>query len=128
MGGRLRRDRRRARLRGHRGIRRPHPLPRPGKRRRGRGAGRVDPCVPRWKARALSGVPRPRTRSCAPRAGELSDSRWRASPATLVKLLAGLWIFGTGEAMLVASELGNSPWTVLAEGVEVQTPLSIGVA
>lgn len=30
--------------------------------------------------------------------------------------------------MLVASELGNSPWTVLAEGVEVQTPLAIGVA
>jgi uncharacterized protein len=30
--------------------------------------------------------------------------------------------------MLVASELGNSPWTVLAEGVEVQTPLSVGVA
>jgi uncharacterized protein len=46
----------------------------------------------------------------------------------LIKLLAGLWIFGTGEAMLVASELGNSPWTVLAEGVEVQTPLAIGVA
>ena len=28
----------------------------------------------------------------------------------------------------MASELGNSPWTVLAEGVEVQTPLSVGVA
>ena len=30
--------------------------------------------------------------------------------------------------MLVASELGNSPWTVLAEGVAVQTSLSVGVA
>jgi len=30
--------------------------------------------------------------------------------------------------MLVASELGNSPWTVLAEGVAVQTPLAIGAA
>ena len=30
--------------------------------------------------------------------------------------------------MLVASELGNSPWVVLSEGVEVQTPLSVGVA
>jgi uncharacterized membrane protein YczE len=30
--------------------------------------------------------------------------------------------------MLVSSELGNSPWTVLAEGVAVQTPLAIGVA
>ncbi len=30
--------------------------------------------------------------------------------------------------MLVASELGNSPWTVLAEGVSVQTPLAVGTA
>ena len=30
--------------------------------------------------------------------------------------------------MLVASELGNSPWTVLAEGIAVQTPLAVGVA
>ena len=30
--------------------------------------------------------------------------------------------------MLVASELGNSPWTVLAEGVAVQTPLPVGAA
>ncbi|HYH59783.1 MAG TPA: hypothetical protein VD790_11270 [Thermoleophilaceae bacterium] len=30
--------------------------------------------------------------------------------------------------MLVASELGNSPWVVLSEGVEAQTPLSVGVA
>jgi uncharacterized membrane protein YczE len=39
-----------------------------------------------------------------------------------------LWLFGTGEALLVSSELGNSPWTVLAEGVAVQTPLAIGAA
>ena len=37
-------------------------------------------------------------------------------------------LFGTGEAMLVASDLGNSPWTVLAEGVSRQTPLSVGAA
>jgi uncharacterized membrane protein YczE len=30
--------------------------------------------------------------------------------------------------MLVASELGNSPWTVLAEGVAVQTPIAVGAA
>src|SRR5215212_8109776 len=33
-----------------------------------------------------------------------------------------------GEALVVASELGNSPWTVLAEGVSKHTPLSIGAA
>ena len=46
----------------------------------------------------------------------------------LSRLLPGLWIFGTGEACLVHSQLGNSPWTVLAEGVSKQTPLAIGTA
>jgi uncharacterized membrane protein YczE len=55
-------------------------------------------------------------------------SRWRASPGRLAQLLLGLCAFGTGEALVVASELGNSPWTVLAEGVQVQTGIAIGVA
>jgi uncharacterized protein len=55
-------------------------------------------------------------------------SLWRASPQRLVRLAVGLWIFGTGEGLVVASELGNSPWTVFAEGVSLQTPLSLGAA
>lgn len=55
-------------------------------------------------------------------------SRWRASPARLARLLAGLWLFGTGDAILLSAQLGTAPWTVLAEGVSRQTPLSIGVA
>jgi uncharacterized membrane protein YczE len=55
-------------------------------------------------------------------------SRWRPTPRQLAQVLIGLWLFGTGEALLVASELGNSPWTVLAEGVSKHTPLSIGGA
>ncbi|WP_320672716.1 membrane protein YczE [Patulibacter defluvii] len=53
---------------------------------------------------------------------------WRASPPRLLWLLAGLWLFGTGEGLVVCSTLGNSPWTVLSEGVGEQTGLSIGVA
>lgn len=53
-------------------------------------------------------------------------SRWRTTPRTLARLLAGLWLFGTGEALLVRSELGNTPWTVLAHGIALQTPLTIG--
>ena len=45
-----------------------------------------------------------------------------------MRLLPGLWSFGTGEACLVHSRLGNSPWTVLAEGVSKHTPLAIGAA
>lgn len=55
-------------------------------------------------------------------------SRWRASPARLSRLLVGLWLFGTGDALLLAAALGNAPWTVLAEGVSLHTPLSVGVA
>jgi hypothetical protein len=55
-------------------------------------------------------------------------SRWRPGPLRLVQLLVGLWLFGTGEALLVHAELGVSPWTVLAQGVAVQTPLGIGPA
>lgn len=55
-------------------------------------------------------------------------SRWRASPAQLVRLFSGLWLFGTGDALILATNLGNAPWTVLAEGVALHTPLSVGVA
>jgi uncharacterized protein len=43
-------------------------------------------------------------------------------------LVGGLWLFGTAEALLIRARLGNSPWTVLAEGVSRHSPLSIGVA
>jgi uncharacterized membrane protein YczE len=55
-------------------------------------------------------------------------ARWRPTPWQLVQVLAGLWLFGTGEALIVAAKLGNSPWTVLAQGVSKHTPLSIGAA
>ena len=57
-----------------------------------------------------------------------SDSRWRAKPSTFVVLVFGLWLFGTGEALLVVAELGNGPWTVLAQGVSARTSLSIGLS
>ena len=54
--------------------------------------------------------------------------RWRATPRQLAILLAGLWLFGTGEGLLVESRLGNSPWTVLAEGAGEQTGIGVGAA
>lgn len=41
-------------------------------------------------------------------------------------LVVGLWLFGTGEALVVQSGLGNGPWTVLAQGFSVRTGLTIG--
>jgi uncharacterized membrane protein YczE len=53
---------------------------------------------------------------------------WRPGPLRFGILLGGLWLFGTGEACIVAADLGNSPWTVLAQGVAENTPLDIGAA
>jgi uncharacterized membrane protein YczE len=57
-----------------------------------------------------------------------APSRWRPTPARLLRHLAGLCLFGTGEALLVNSELGNSPWTVLAQGVARQAGIAVGTA
>jgi uncharacterized membrane protein YczE len=57
-----------------------------------------------------------------------APSRWRASPVTVVVLLVGLWLFGTGEALLVDAGLGVSPWTVLAQGVGLKVGIGVGFA
>jgi uncharacterized membrane protein YczE len=43
-------------------------------------------------------------------------------------LILGLVIFGLGEGLLILSTTGNSPWSVLAEGISNTTSLSIGAA
>ena len=55
-------------------------------------------------------------------------STWRAPAATLGILFLGLCLFGVGEGTLVAAGLGNTPWTVLAQGIAGRTPLDIGAA
>jgi uncharacterized protein len=58
-----------------------------------------------------------------------SGSQWsRPRIVTLLVLVLGLWLFGTGEAALVDVKLGNTPWTVLAQGVADRTALDIGGA
>ena len=52
----------------------------------------------------------------------------RPRPSTLLILCVGLWIFGTGDAVIVAAGLGNTPWTVLAEGIALMTDRTIGQA
>ena len=57
-----------------------------------------------------------------------AHGRWAPKLITWLPLLGGLWLFGTGEALLVESRLGNTPWVVLSEGVSQRTGLSIGEA
>ena len=52
----------------------------------------------------------------------------RPKPSTLLILCVGLWIFGTGDAVIVAAGLGNTPWTVLAEGIALMMGRTIGQA
>jgi uncharacterized membrane protein YczE len=55
-----------------------------------------------------------------------AKSRWAINPKTVLVLFSGLAIFGLGESLLIQSTIGNSPWVVLAEGLSLQTSLSIG--
>ena len=48
-----------------------------------------------------------------------------AIPRMMV-LIFGLMIFGIGEAFLVVTSLGNSPWIVLSEGISLNSSLNIG--
>ncbi|MEC7681694.1 MAG: hypothetical protein VYA23_03105 [Candidatus Thermoplasmatota archaeon] len=46
--------------------------------------------------------------------------------STMILLIVGLIIFGAGDAVLISARLGNTPWTVLAEGIAENLNLSIG--
>ncbi|MGB2324215.1 MAG: YczE/YyaS/YitT family protein [Candidatus Puniceispirillales bacterium] len=50
----------------------------------------------------------------------------RPSMISLIMLMFGLTLFGLGEALLIASGSGVSPWTVLAQGITNITNWSIG--
>jgi len=47
---------------------------------------------------------------------------------TLFFLVLGLWIFGTGEAILIGAQIGVSPWTALAQGITEQTDFTVGLS
>jgi len=46
----------------------------------------------------------------------------------LAILFLGLAFFGFGEALLIQSKIGNSPWSVFAQGVSFRTGISLGWA
>ena len=47
---------------------------------------------------------------------------------TFFYLCLGLFIFGLGESVLVISQNGVTPWTVLAEGVAKKIDIGIGLS
>ena len=69
-------------------------------------------------------------------AKEVPTTRWSADDPmtlkprlkTLIVLIIGLLIFGTGDAILIAAGIGNTPWTVLAEGIAINIDWTVGQA
>lgn len=56
------------------------------------------------------------------------SSNWKVNPKTFFVLILGLWLFGTGEAAILAAGIGQSPWTVLAFGISKTLGITIGEA
>ena len=53
-------------------------------------------------------------------------SRWDLSPVSTIVLFFGLFIFGLGDSLLIQSEIGNAPWSVLAQGVANRLEITMG--
>ncbi len=51
----------------------------------------------------------------------------RPKLTTIFFLVFGLILFGAGEGLLIVSFAGASPWSVLAQGISLNTDISIGV-
>ena len=64
-----------------------------------------------------------------PKVSWSSDKPLNLKPkiSTSLFLCFGLILFGLGEGLLIVSSMGNSPWTVLAEGIHLDIGLSIGL-
>ena len=68
--------------------------------------------------------------------GEVPKTSWSSEKAlnfkpklnTLDSLIIGLFLFGLGEALLVTSQMGVSPWTALAQGLSNVTGSGLGLA
>jgi uncharacterized membrane protein YczE len=54
-------------------------------------------------------------------------NRWDLSTSRVTILFFGLFIFGIGDSLLIQSNLGNAPWSVLAQGLAKTFDSEIGL-
>ena len=59
--------------------------------------------------------------------GPMEQLRAGRLPERLIRLLAGLWLYGLAIALMIEGALGASPWDVFHLGVALHAPLSLGV-
>jgi uncharacterized protein len=57
-----------------------------------------------------------------------AKGRWDLSFQRVIILFFGLAIFGLGDGLIIQSGLGNAPWSVLAQGISLNSGLSIGTS
>lgn len=62
-----------------------------------------------------------------PKAPWSAPSWWQPRPLSLLVLCLALALFGVGEGMLVQARLGSTPWTVLAQGMALQSGWGVGL-
>ena len=55
-----------------------------------------------------------------------AQSRWDLSPLRTGVLFFGLFIFGLGDSLLIQSNIGNAPWSVLAQGISKRLDITMG--
>ena len=58
----------------------------------------------------------------------IAKNRWDLSVQRVAILFFGLAVFGLGDGLIIQSGLGNSPWSVLAQGISLRSGLSIGTS
>jgi uncharacterized membrane protein YczE len=63
-----------------------------------------------------------------PKTSWSAPTYWTIRPKTFLILISGLFIMGIGGSLSVQSNLGNPPWTVLAQGISKQAGISLGWA
>jgi len=77
-------------------------------------------------SRPMSFLSKLRPHKTVPRTSWTASSRWSLGPGRVLILFFGLSIFGLGDSLLIQSTLGNAPWSVLAQGIYLHSPLSLG--
>jgi uncharacterized membrane protein YczE len=55
-----------------------------------------------------------------------AHSRWELTPIRAGILFFGLFLFGLGDALLIQSQIGNAPWSVLAQGFSQRFDITLG--
>jgi uncharacterized membrane protein YczE len=67
-----------------------------------------------------------RPHKTVPHTSWTAASRWDVAPFRTFVLFFGLFIFGLGDSLLIQSEIGNAPWSVLAQGISNRLDITMG--